>query len=404
MKQTVIYILRQTRWKARHVWVTLSRRRVANRLNPMRRPVFVAVLSCAFLLLGALPLAHAQGLQVQLSVSPHPSMRLSDWQSRREIATVSVTNTTTKSMTARLVATLELNGSTVASTRTESMPVLDLPPGRSSFYGGDMFPANAIVFSGDAKTSTLRTGMLPEGTYELCVYLVSAETREIISTRECHGFFLTSYSLPQLLQPANAATVTAGVEASTLFSWTPVVPAPSNVVVYRVRVVELRANQNAKQAILNERPFFERTVTGVTQLLWPSEYPLPSDGGDFAWTVQAEDPDGTPINMPERYAEPFTFSALPSQEECLRLLVDVDTRKDSLLAVEEAYWRDYATMTRIRKELSEAEDRADVYEINRLEPELQLVESEVRVRSTKHDAVRAFFDAAMQKYKRCIGR
>ncbi|MBS1902168.1 MAG: hypothetical protein JSS75_00500 [Bacteroidetes bacterium] len=368
-----------------------------------RSPLFIISVFFLALLVKTADI-HGQGMQIHLSISPHPSLRLTDWQSRREIASLLITNTTNKNVDARIVASLTLNGNEVASTRTESMPVLSITPGQSTYYGGDLFPSNALTFKGDASTTTLRTGMLPEGNYELCVHLVAADTRETISPLECRSFFLTRYSLPQLLQPANAATITSGLETSTLFSWTPIVPTPQSAVVYRLKVVELLPNQHPKQAILNNRSFFERVVTNVTQLMWPAEFRLPSQGGDFVWSVQAEDPDGSPINMPERFAEPNTLIALPSQEECLRLLLSVTNRSDSLMRIEESYWQDYAQLERLRKELLEAEARADVYDTDKLKPRIASAEERVKAQVKHHESVRALYDAAMDRYRRCTGR
>ena len=114
---------------------TLSRSRSGDRLNAMRRSIYAGTVMCLLSLFGVRGDAVAQGLQLQLSISPHPSMRIADWQSRRDMATLLVRNTTAKIISARIVASLTLNGSVVASTRTESMPILDVPPGQASFFG-----------------------------------------------------------------------------------------------------------------------------------------------------------------------------------------------------------------------------------------------------------------------------
>src|SRR5258708_35506078 len=110
--------------------------------------------------------AFAQFLRADLSISPHPSQRISDWQSRRETATLLIGNTSDKNIDVKIDARLSRNGSLIASTTIPSMPVLSIPPGGPAvYYAGDLFPENAISFYGDQKQTTARTGILPEGNY-----------------------------------------------------------------------------------------------------------------------------------------------------------------------------------------------------------------------------------------------
>ena len=343
---------------------------------------------CVLLLVSAQ--VFAQNLQINLSLSPHPSMRISDWQSHRETATLMVINNTVNPITAKINATLSLNGSAVATSKLDAMPILTIAPGQTSFFGGDLFPQNAINFIGELKQNTIRTGMLPEGTYELCVTVIGVnQDSKVTSNHDCRSFFLAKYSLPTLLQPTDGATVVSGLEPTIFFSWTPLVPAPMGLVNYRLRLVELLPSQDAKQAVLNNRPFFERVVTATPQSSWPQEVPLPPEGGTFIWSVQPEDGEGTPIIMPERFAEPFKLIALPSHDQCLKILHTIIDQKDALLKVEEAYWGSYTKYLRISKELQDAETRADAYEIKRLEKALIPVEAQVKSMKQSHEDYRS---------------
>ncbi|HYM20665.1 MAG TPA: hypothetical protein VEW28_06640 [Candidatus Kapabacteria bacterium] len=374
-----------------------------SRFNRVWKPQIIGPFVLVVLLLFSVSTAHSQALQITLTVSPHPSMRLSDWQSRRENVTLIVTNTSSKVTQGTISAVLSLNGSVVASTKPDVMQVLNIPPGQSIFFGGDIFPSGAISFSGDAKDNASRTGMLPEGSYELCVTIQSPENRIAISNHDCRPFFLTKFSLPVLLQPNDGSSVSSGLEPTTMFSWTPLVPAPSALVNYRVRFVELLPLQNPKQAILNNRPLFEKIVTSVTQLQWPQEFRLPATGGSFTWSVQAEDANGTPLVLPERFAEPFIVTALPSQEECMKLLGAAERDREVLLTAEERYWQDYSKLAELKKQFQDANDRVDVYEMNRLEPEVRSLEQTVERERELHETSRNTYDQAMEKYRQCLG-
>ena len=348
----------------------------------------------------------SQSLQVTLNLSPHPSMRISDWESHRETVTLVVINTGTKTVSAKINAILSLNGSSVASSKLDAMPVLSIPPGQSTFFGGDLFPQNAINFNGELKQTTIRTGILPEGSYELCVSMVGENTAEInvLSNHDCRSFFLAKYSLPTLLQPTDGSSVVAGLEPTILFSWTPLVPAPFGIVNYRLKLVELLPSQDAKQAILNNRPFFEKVATAVPQSNWPQEVPLPPDGGNFIWSIQPEDADGTPIILPERFAEPFKLIALPSHDRCMKLLSNVSDQKETLIKTEEKYWSSYTRYLRISKELQNAQARADAYEIKKLEKQIIVAEAQVANLKQSHEDYRSRYDQAISKYKDCIGK
>ncbi|MEP7235377.1 MAG: hypothetical protein ABI778_08790, partial [Ignavibacteriota bacterium] len=109
------------------------------------------------------PRVHGQSLRAELNISPRPSMRLSDWESQRETATLLIYSTDSKPNDIRIDAKLSLNGSLIASTKLGSMPVISIPPGGPIIlFAADLFPESAVSFSGDLKTSTMRTGLLPE--------------------------------------------------------------------------------------------------------------------------------------------------------------------------------------------------------------------------------------------------
>jgi hypothetical protein len=340
-------------------------------------------------------------VQVLLTIPPRPSPYLSDWQSRRGMASILIINSTTKTISAKLTAELTLNGSKVASTKFESMPTLSLPPGQSTYYGSDIFSQQAISFSGEVKQNITRTGMLPEGNYELCVSLLSAENKEQL-TENCKNFSISTIKMPTLLAPADGTTIVSGVEASVVISWTPMIGSQS--VNYRLRVVELLPSQDITSAIMKNQPVFERLATSTTQFVWPQEVHLPAQGGTFIWSIQPEDQSGTPLLPAERFAQPFKLIALPSKDQCLKLLTQLTEKQDSLIAIEENYWQSYELFLRLNKLYDDAELRADAYEIKKLQAELKGSEGRVAIAKQRHEAARSLYDAAVERYKRCIGR
>ena len=344
----------------------------------------------------------AQSLRAELNISPRPSTRLADWISRRETASLLIYSTTEKISSVRIDAKLSFNGSLIASTKLGSMPVLSIPYGGPTiFYAGDIFPENAVSFFGDLKQTTMRSGILPEGSYELCITLVGAQTLQTISTPVCRSFFLTKYILPTLLQPEDNKKIASGTERTTLFVWTPIIPNPPTPVNYRLRVVEVLPGQSPQQAFTVNIPLFERAIMGSTQMLWPQEIPLPNVGGNLAWGIQPEDDQGNPLILPERFTNAFNLIALPSKEQCAKLLQKIKKLREDGLEIEERYWAAYEHFARVTQILEEAEERADVLIIEKEKKEQK--ESDAKLEKIKivFDAARAKYDAAITEYEDC---
>lgn len=347
----------------------------------------------------------AQSLRTELNISPRPSTRLADWTSRRETASLLIYNTGDKTTDVRIDARLSLNGILIASTKLGSMPVLSIPRGGPAvFYAGDIFPENSVSFFGDLKQTTMRSGILPEGSYELCITLVSAQTLQPVSAPVCRSFFLTKYIMPTLLQPEDNKKLPSGIEKTTLFVWTPVIPNPPTPVIYRIRVVEVLPGQSAQQAFAVNNPLFERTSIGATQLLWPQEIPLPDAGANLAWGVQPEDDQENPIIIPERFTNAFNLIVLPSKEQCGKILDKIKKLRSEGLEVEENYWAGYEHFARITQLLEEAEERADVLVIEKTKQEQH--EADIKLEKIKvfFDKARTKYDAAMSEYEACIGK
>lgn len=344
-------------------------------------------------------------LRAELNISSRPSTRLADWISRRETASLLIYSNADTPENIKIDAKLSLNGSLIASTKLGLMPTLTISMGGPTlFYAGDIFPENAVAFFGDMKATTMRSGMLPEGNYELCITLVNAETLKPASTSTCRSFFLTKYIMPTLLQPEDNKKIASGTERTTLFVWTPLIPTLPMPVTYRIRVVEVLQGQSAQQAFTVNTPLFERTTINSTQLLWPQEIPLSGVGGNLAWAVQPEDEIGNPIIIPERFTNAFNLNVLPSKEECAKLLQRIKKLRNDGLVIEEKYWEVYERFAKITQSLEEAEERADALMIEKYKKERSETDSKLGKLRIVFDAARTKHDTAIGEYETCVGK
>jgi hypothetical protein len=261
------------------------------------------ILLAVLLLTGS---ASAQELRLTLTMSPKPSPYISEWQSRKETATLTVINPTGKSVDAKLRAKVTLDDAMRAETKNEAMPIIAIPPGISTYAADQLFPGDAVRFAGGIDKTATKTGMLPAGVYQLCVDLIGPVDSKPLSTPACRQFSITSYQLPVLQLPENGKTL-AATEKPT-FRWTPVVPQPQGGVRYMLRLFEVLPGQSPASQLQNGIPLFEREVLALTQLIWPPELVLPEKSATYAWSVQTVDPiSGNPIGDQNGYAEPFTF-------------------------------------------------------------------------------------------------
>ncbi|MBI5646516.1 MAG: hypothetical protein HY962_06255 [Ignavibacteriae bacterium] len=262
----------------------------------------------------ALSSARAQGVSATLNVSPRPNPYLSEWAARKETAMLTTTVPPGgRPVQVKFSVEVKKDGAVQARTKTEQMSIVTLPPGVSVYYAEALIPFRAVDFVGGAKNTAAKTGMLPAGDYEFCVDLLDPQTgQSIIGAPICRGFYVTGYDAPKLLFPDNGSALQTGERP--MFRWAPVTPQPQGFVTYRVMVFEVLQGQRAMQAFRGNRPILDVPVRGVTQLLWPPEYPLPGRVPEYAWTVRALDERGTPLGETDGYAQPFTFTVAAAAE------------------------------------------------------------------------------------------
>ncbi|MBI5647224.1 MAG: carboxypeptidase regulatory-like domain-containing protein [Ignavibacteriae bacterium] len=248
----------------------------------------------------------AQQLRLTLTMSAKPSPYISDWATHRETVLLTVMNPGSAPVDAKLRAIVRLDGTIKAQTRTAAVPVVSVPPGVSTYYADQILPPEAVSFSGGVERTAMRTGMLPAGTYELCVDLVDASGAQPLSQPACRNFQVTSYQLPTLLAPENRASLNRA--ARPTFRWTPVVPAPPGGARYRVKIFEVLQGQTAGTLLRSGMPVYEQEIAGLTQMLWPTDFQPSGVTKNYAWSVQVIDDNGRPLGEQDGWAEPFSFA------------------------------------------------------------------------------------------------
>ncbi|MFM8771189.1 MAG: hypothetical protein ACKOE4_04105, partial [Candidatus Kapaibacterium sp.] len=250
-------------------------------------------------------------LRVSVNVSSRPDPYLSNWAQRKDIVIVTVINPTASEIQAKFNCQINKDGTYLAKTKPELMPVLTIPVGTTQYFAEDIIPLDAATASDGLVQNTLRTGMLPGGFYEFCVSMIEPTTFVIISQPVCRNFSIRTYQAPILLTPVDKTDVTFG--SRPMLRWTPVSPRPDFVVNYRVQVFEVMRGQTPINALRVNRPILDVPNVTTTQLLWPPDFELPRSGQQYIWTVRATDDRGAAMGEPDGYATPFTFNVLQTR-------------------------------------------------------------------------------------------
>lgn len=258
---------------------------------------FRLYISAAFIILSSL--VYSQNLSVNFATTTLPS-NVSDWSSNPSLITITLMPSPggLEMENAHIVAEVSTAaGKVVASTRdkfAEQPALTDVLTAARTYRWPDIFNPNAVTIDASIKDATTRTGILPDGSFKLCVYLVDEHGQVIGSIRSgCNSFRVRQVEPPRLITPANNTTIRR--TDMPKFTWTPVVGTPTQVH-YHLKIVEVLPGQSAGQAFEANSAFFEDNNVKTNSLLYPSTAPdLRSSSGKLVWQVQALDDANVPV-------------------------------------------------------------------------------------------------------------
>jgi hypothetical protein len=275
--------------------------------------------ACLAVLL-AIDTGTAQPLSVQLMISPRPSPYLSDWTQRVESQVVmTVTNPTSQIRTIYFTGSVTGDNGVSAMTKAGYKPPkgLQVPANTTTSYTGPqlkgLFVWDDIKSTGVNTTQIERSGMLPEGSYTLCVVANDYFTGQLATNLQpsaCTPSFTIQFPQPPYpTTPACNAPLDVTSGQLIIFSWTPAANTPPSVQ-YRLRIVEVMPNQNANEAIQSAPPVIDQKVNGNFYQLNPVKLVTPSklQKMQFAWTVTAFDPSNKTTFSNYGQSEVCTFS------------------------------------------------------------------------------------------------
>ncbi len=193
---------------------------------------------------------------------------------------------------------LDERGSTIGTSHINSARTYTLRAGVNQFTIAEALQLQNLTLQGSLQNTLRHTGRLPAGQYQLMVEVLNAGG-DIVRARQTRPFFITSYQLPVLMQPAGGSSLDAGLAQSLItFRWTSLIPGSPDLPQYRVQVFEILPGQTPMQAFRGNRPLLdEASIKGSTQYIWRTNLPMLDSTANrqFIWTVQSLDRRGQPI-------------------------------------------------------------------------------------------------------------
>ncbi|MCH7826960.1 MAG: hypothetical protein IIC75_03125, partial [Bacteroidetes bacterium] len=238
-----------------------------------------------------------------LTVNPHPSPFVSDWERDPSIG-----NLTLNYMgIAPVIFKFNLQISTaeygmVLEGESESFEFLSGPTMRV-FTLLDVIDWSNVNTNPVVESIISQTGKLPEGVYELCVQ-THTEKGDLL-TEVCINFEIIHPFPPQLISPVDDGTVEINLPT---FLWNQVITPPTIQEVYQMKIVELLEGQTKFRAIEANIPIHETEIIEANIYVYPIDaYPLERNTS-YVWQITGTDENGFPLSTNDGESEIWKFT------------------------------------------------------------------------------------------------
>ena len=270
----------------------------------------------------------AQPFRAQLILNAQPTSLLSDWINHPEIVNYIVTYTggpVGGNYTAKIIASFkDGGGNVIGTTDLNLLPNRIFSPGTVVLQSKDAVLLQSIRFTGTIQRVLSNTGRLPQGSYQLGLQLVDAQTLQKLTDEIVRPFTVMGYQLPILMQPQDKAVLMSEIaRGNIIFRWTPLSPAPPPTAIqsqtkYSLQVFEIQEGQTPMQAFRSNQPILVKEVLGATQFIWQPQLFLndSSSNRKFIWTIQTIDTQAAGYNngVGDGRSEPFWFEVKSGNE------------------------------------------------------------------------------------------
>jgi hypothetical protein len=215
---------------------------------------------------------------------------------------INLNNTSQDPLNVYLYGTLtEQNAGLIASATTSN---INLSPGVKIIRVNELEPISVDYPNPDPKyrESLIRTGNLPTGNYEICVYVRFANTNHSCGF-DCIQHSIEMIPSPTLISPSDGETI---VSNKPVFSWMQAL-RPGIDVRYKIKIVEIRGNQSPEIAMETNPTWFEENNIMTKVFLYPVSARELVDSNRYAWQVESLDPYNNPVGENDGKSEVNSF-------------------------------------------------------------------------------------------------
>jgi hypothetical protein len=167
-----------------------------------------------------------------------------------------------------------------------------VPTGTKRITARDIREVREEWYAEDSKEFIIRTGSVPAGSYDACLYLIDASTgREL--AQQCIHVEVRPAAPPRLISPRTGR----GLQIkSPVFTWTKPAPVPSGErVLYKFKIVEIYEGQTKEEAMRSNPPWYEEDRISRTSFQYPLRARKLDPDKKYAWQVQAFYEEGLPL-------------------------------------------------------------------------------------------------------------
>ena len=276
-------------------------------------------------------------ITLNLALNKRPQPWLSDWVNpvNGQMIITYMARPTLNDPSVKLKTTLlDERGNIIGISDINSARIYTLKAGVNQFSIADALQLQNLALQGNFQNLFQRTGRLTAGQYQLTVEVMNTRG-DVVRAKQTRFFFITSYQLPILMQPASGSTLDARLAQNIImFRWTNLIPSSGEFFQFRVQVFEILPGQTPMQAFRGNRPLLdEPAIKGSTQYIWRPNLPMLDSTANkqFIWTVQTLDANGLPIpgmdmNIQGR-SEPAIFSIVNQMGMMGKKMENVDSIK-----------------------------------------------------------------------------
>lgn len=244
----------------------------------------------------------AQPLKITTVIQPPYPLQVEDYILQKNTkAFIIVTNTSQTTQQFRLESTVEGNNGVKSALKPGYKPLqaIAIAPNESKTLNyAQLQPLYSNMTQSNIQTEGIdpqvlvQTGMLPEGTYTICVKAYGFNDNTLLSTGGCTTIYLSHFDPPIVIKPSTNEEIKALQPQFLNINWT--VAGVPGTTKYKVKIIDatLYNSLNINELVSSPAvvPLYQTDNLAMTTLVYDATKPTLIDGHKYIVQVTAYDP------------------------------------------------------------------------------------------------------------------